>query len=207
MVIDTAFFHDVCIKILYGCLVVVTFVLLERLVFLGILGMASRRIGRVIRDWRRKPSQSSLPEIPGKDVVSSSLAEYVEAQRQPGVSRGRIEDLSAELYIRVNDRVGARLWLLDTIITAAPLLGLLGTILGIMDTFNALSSGGISDPAAVSRGIAAALLATAVGILTALFGLVAHNVIHRNADVLTERFKTFLLSMTRIETTDTAPAE
>ena len=207
MVIDTAFFHDVCIKILYGCLVVVTFILLERLLFLGFLGMATRRVSRAVRDWRLKPSQTALPEISGNDIVSASLVEYAEAQRQPGVTRGRIEDLSAELFIRVNTRLGARLWLLDTVITAAPLLGLLGTILGIMDTFNALSSGGISDPASVSRGIAAALLATAVGILTALYGLVAHNVIHRNADILTEKFKTFLLSMTRVEPTGTAPAE
>ena len=101
------------------------------------------------------------------------------------------------MFLHVNDRVGARLWLLDTIVTAAPLIGLLGTILGIMDTFNALSAGGISDPAAVSRGIAAALLATAIGIFTALYGLVGFNILHRQSDVITERFKGFLLAATR----------
>ena len=78
--------------------------------------------------------------------------------------------------------------------TAAPLLGLLGTILGIMDTFNALSAGGISDPAAVSRGIAAALLATAIGIGTALYGLLGHNLLHRMADHITEEFKGLILA-------------
>jgi biopolymer transport protein ExbB len=66
-----------------------------------------------------------------------------------------------------------------------------------MDTFNALSSGGISDPAAVSRGIAAALTATAIGIGTALLGLVAHNLLHRQADVLIDGFKGALLAATR----------
>ena len=96
----------------------------------------------------------------------------------------------------VDGRVQARLWILDTVVTAAPLLGLLGTILGIMDTFNALSSGGISDPAAVSRGIATALLATAVGIGTALYGLLGHNVLHRAADDLIEGVKSLLLQTT-----------
>ncbi|MFX9008111.1 MotA/TolQ/ExbB proton channel family protein, partial [Acinetobacter baumannii] len=91
------------------------------------------------------------------------------------------EDLSTSVYMHISTRITARLWVLDTIVTAAPLLGLLGTILGIMDTFQALSAGGISDPAAVSRGIAAALLATAIGIGTALYGLLAHNVLHRIA--------------------------
>jgi biopolymer transport protein ExbB len=93
--------------------------------------------------------------------------------------------------------ISARLWVLDTIVTAAPLLGLLGTILGIMDTFSALSAGGISDPAAVSRGISAALLATAIGIGTALFGLLGHNILHRISDVILEEFKSFLLLSTR----------
>ncbi len=92
--------------------------------------------------------------------------------------------------------MNARLWILDTIVTAAPLLGLLGTILGIMQTFTALAAGGVSDPAAVSRGIGTALLATAVGIGTALYGLIALNLLSRQAEYLIDRFKTFLLRST-----------
>ena len=113
------------------------------------------------------------------------------------ISRNRIEDKSAALYLEMDGLISARLWVLDTIVTAAPLLGLLGTILGIMDTFSALSAGGISDPAAVSRGISAALLATAIGIGTALFGLLGHNILHRISDVILEEFKSFLLLSTR----------
>ena len=93
--------------------------------------------------------------------------------------------------------MSARLWILDTIVTAAPLLGLLGTIFGIMETFNALAGGGISDPAAVSRGIGTALIATAIGIATALLGLLGNNVLNRRAQVMTEDFKALLLSLTR----------
>jgi biopolymer transport protein ExbB len=124
------------------------------------------------------------------------MAEYDEVQHRPGVTRAQVEDLSMALYLDVEGKVTSRLWVLDTVVTAAPLLGLLGTILGIMDTFNALSSGGISDPSAVSRGIASALLATALGIGTALFGLLGHNILHRQADNLSEAFKGYLLRAT-----------
>jgi hypothetical protein len=62
-------------------------------------------------------------------------------------------------FIAMDKKASARLWILDTIVTAAPLLGLLDTIFGIMETFNALAAGGVPDPAAVSRGTGTALVA------------------------------------------------
>lgn len=193
--IDTAYFHEVCINVLYGCLVLLTFVLLERLVYFAIMRV---KVGRVRAgvNANGEMAPGSIPK--GNGLFAYSVREYVDAQKEASVSRERIEDLSTSVYMHVSTRITARLWVLDTIVTAAPLLGLLGTILGIMDTFQALSAGGISDPAAVSRGIAAALLATAIGIGTALYGLLAHNVLHRISDVILEEFKGFLLAATRI---------
>ncbi|WP_159727256.1 MotA/TolQ/ExbB proton channel family protein [Methylosinus sp. Ce-a6] len=195
MPIDHAFFHEICIDILYACLVLLAFVLIERLVYYALLTLRSRRISAAIE--AHALGTSTTPKPFGADELSRSFAEYVAAQNEPGCTRARVEDLSSALFIRVDAKVSARLWILDTIVTAAPLLGLLGTILGIMDTFNALSSGGVSDPAAVSRGIAAALVATAVGIGTALVGLIAHNLLHRQADVIIDGFKSVLLAATR----------
>ena len=124
------------------------------------------------------------------------MDEYLTFQRHDGVPRTRVDDLSTALVLRMESRVNARLWVLDTIVTAAPLLGLLGTILGIMQTFTALAAGGVSDPAAVSKGIGTALLATAVGIGTALYGLLGYNLLNRQAEYLSDRFKTFLLRTT-----------
>lgn len=194
MPIDHAFFHGLCIDVLIGALAVLGFVVIERLVYYGLLGLRCRAIGAALRGGAG--STRTAPAIGGGDVLGRSLAEYIAAQRDPAITRARVEDLSAALFLQVDGRVQARLWMLDTIVTAAPLLGLLGTILGIMDTFNALSSGGISDPAAVSRGIAAALVATAVGIGTALVGLLGHNLLHRQAEHITEAFKGFLLRAT-----------
>jgi biopolymer transport protein ExbB len=64
---------------------------------------------------------------------------------------------------------------LDTMITAAPLLGILGTVIGIIHSFDMLGKAGIQDPQAVTAGIAQALLTTAAGLLIAIFTLFPYN--------------------------------
>ncbi|WP_018411385.1 MotA/TolQ/ExbB proton channel family protein [Methyloversatilis thermotolerans] len=192
------FLHAVTINVLYACVAVLTFVIIERMAYYGHLTRRRARIAKSIEAAVKADAGSPLPDLPpGNDVLTRAMQEYVDVQRKGEVTRSRIEDLSAALFLRVDGSINRGLWILDTIVTAAPLLGLLGTILGIMDTFQALSAGGVSDPSAVSRGIGSALLATAIGIGTALYGLVGHNILHRLGECITEDFKSFLLETTR----------
>ncbi len=64
---------------------------------------------------------------------------------------------------------------LDTIITLAPLLGLLGTIIGMIDSFGIMADQGIGQPHAVTGGVAEALICTAGGIVVAVIALVPYN--------------------------------
>lgn len=64
---------------------------------------------------------------------------------------------------------------LDTIITLSPLLGLLGTIIGMINSFQIMSSAGMGQPHAVTGGVAEALIATATGITVAVITLIPYN--------------------------------
>jgi len=65
--------------------------------------------------------------------------------------------------------------ILDTIITLSPLLGLLGTIIGMINSFQVMSVAGMGQPHAVTGGIAEALIATATGIVVAVVTLIPYN--------------------------------
>lgn len=69
----------------------------------------------------------------------------------------------------------AYLPVLRTIVNIAPLLGLLGTIAGMIGSFRAASQGGLSNPTQILGGISEALISTATGITLAVVGFVFYN--------------------------------
>lgn len=67
------------------------------------------------------------------------------------------------------------LWVLETVVTAAPLLGLVGTIVGMMDSFKLIGGSGLVNPTGITGGVAQALIATTLGLIIALIALFAFN--------------------------------
>lgn len=84
------------------------------------------------------------------------------------------ERVLQEALMRQAPTLDRRLWVLDTVVTLAPLLGLLGTILGMFHAFKVLGAPGTA-PTAVTGGVAEALVATACGLFIAIIGLLAYN--------------------------------
>ena len=91
-------------------------------------------------------------------------------------------EMSATAELRRAERFLA---ILDTIITLAPLLGILGTVVGIIQSFDMLSlSATVEDPQAVTGGIAQAMITTATGLTIAIAALIPHNWFRALADGL-----------------------
>lgn len=72
-------------------------------------------------------------------------------------------------------RMRRHMGVIDTMITVAPLLGILGTVTGIISSFDMLGVSGIDDPRAVTAGIAEALITTAAGLMIAIPSVIPYN--------------------------------
>ncbi|MGB0910271.1 MAG: MotA/TolQ/ExbB proton channel family protein [Nitrospirales bacterium] len=88
------------------------------------------------------------------------------------------------------------LTVLDTIITLGPLLGLLGTIVGMIDSFGIMAESGLGQPHAVTGGVAEALICTAAGIFVAVTTLIPYNYLQAKVERETARIEQYA---TRLE--------
>lgn len=91
---------------------------------------------------------------------------------------------------------------LDTIVTLSPLLGLLGTIIGMIDSFQIMALSGMGQPHAVTGGVAEALIATATGIAVAVMALIPYNYFLARVEKETETIEHYA---TRLEMALTLP--
>lgn len=102
--------------------------------------------------------------------VGRFLAEGI-TQRDYGFSES-LEEAGQQII----SRLGKRLSILDTMVTLAPMLGILGTVTGIIGSFHLLGTAEAgADPASVSVGIAEALVTTATGLIVSMTALVPFN--------------------------------
>ena len=85
--------------------------------------------------------------------------------------------------------------ILDTIIMVAPLLGILGTVVGIIFSFDMLGESGIGDPRAVTGGIAQALISTASGLTIAITTVLPFNYFTSRIDSAAQAIEKYATSL------------
>lgn len=124
------------------------------------------------------------------------VARVLSVAARMGGERGR-DELTASLdetIMREAPRVDRFLWVLDTIVTLAPLLGLFGTIVGMFHAFQVLSNPG-NAPTQVTGGVAQALVATASGLFVAMIGLLFFNGLHNRVRLVVHQLETLKVSL------------
>nr|WP_321459478.1 MotA/TolQ/ExbB proton channel family protein [uncultured Cohaesibacter sp.] len=122
--------------------------------------------------------------------AAQDLRYHIEKRKKAGANREQIEE-SVTLVVRGflrQARTGFRL--LELIVTAAPLLGLLGTVLGMIDAFQAMqASGDAVNPSDLAGGIWVALITTAAGMVIALCAMVVHALLDSLVESLRYRLE------------------
>lgn len=116
---------------------------------------------------------------------NSPLAQvFLAALRSAGRSREQIKAVVEETGRREAAPLQRFLGLMGTIATISPLLGLLGTVLGMIRAFNVIASQGMGTPATLGGGISEALVTTAAGMTVAIPVILAHRYLSSKLDQL-----------------------
>ena len=149
------------------------------------LGIAPNDIlNRSLREWRKGHWHEAtillerLPKQPAARVMDTAMQGLM-AQHPESMIREEVTRIAKNHIERL------RSWLraLELVASLSPLLGLLGTVLGMIEAFQRLETAGNQvDPALLSGGIWQALLTTAVGLIVAIPALVAHQWLDRRVD-------------------------
>lgn len=107
-----------------------------------------------------------------------------EILRSVGCTRDVLEDAMQEAILRELPRLERFLPTLSVLAAIAPLLGLLGTVTGMINTFQSITIFGTGNPRMMSGGISEALITTQVGLAVAIPIMVAHHLLERRVDAI-----------------------
>ncbi len=192
--------------IMFALLLVALTVIIERFYFLhGVIrtgSVFSEEIKKILKsDGGLEKAKSYCSENPG--IFSSLL---LVGFNNICLTKDERDEVMTEEAMKHTREMERYMWVIDTLITMAPLLGLLGTIIGIMVSFNIISKTGVSDPTAITGGVALALLNTASGLVIAIISLGFFNYfqnkilsIKKQMEYVTLQFENFI---TRNDLTD-----
>jgi biopolymer transport protein TolQ len=124
-------------------------------------------------------SLSQRPNSGAASLFVSAMREWKRSFQNPSASfRGLHARLDKVLDVSIAheiERLESNLLFLATVASAAPFVGLFGTVLGIMHSFSSIAGSKNTSLAVVAPGIAEALLATAIGLFAAVPALIAYN--------------------------------
>lgn len=131
-------------------------------------------LGQEVRNWaaRGKLDPGHIQSLRANSPLGALLAAALEARNRPRDQiRERIEDAGRHLVHRMERFLNA----LGTIASAGPLLGLLGTVVGMIQMFLGILDHGVGDVNQLAGGIGKALVCTATGMIVAIPALMFHR--------------------------------
>ncbi len=137
-------------------------------------------VQRVLEMLRRRRLTAAIEVCNAHDEIGASVirAGLNKAGAGREVIRESFENAGRIAYQELTRGLGV----LATVASISPLLGLMGTVTGLIRAFRVISSQGIGDPQALSGGISEALITTVAGLIVAIPTLVVHNYFARRVE-------------------------
>lgn len=156
------------------CSAIALAIILERFWTLRMKAVVPPGLGAEVREWARsrKLDPEHLNALRTNSPLGELLAAALSVRNRPReVIKERVEDTGRHVVHRMERFLGA----LGTIALVSPLLGLLGTVFGLIRMFFAVMVSGVGDPLKMAGGIGEALVCTASGLCVAIPAYVFHR--------------------------------
>ena len=173
-------------------LLVALTVIIERTRFLSNMQSGGEALIMMLKQEAGKKDSLALTDKQSR-LPHARLFEILHAESKDA-DRSSLNDQLEEAIMHEVPTLDQSLWMLDTVITLAPLLGLFGTIIGMFNAFHALGDV-MNDATQVTGGIAEALIATASGLFIAMLGLVFFNALYTRVRVILHQLETIKIMM------------
>jgi biopolymer transport protein ExbB len=169
----------VMIPILLLALVAVVVILLKAAQLLRVPKPSKKRVNELLESVKRRDFTAAAEKAQGIDgPMGEMLRAGVEHAREP---KALVEEVMYERTLETRLSLQRFLSFLAICAAAAPLLGLLGTVTGIINTFELITVFGTGDPKTLSGGISEALITTKFGLIVAIPALLMHALLSRMA--------------------------
>ena len=160
---------------LLACSVLVVAVALERAWTLrGVIAHATGLAGQLAPALGRGDVQGARGTL-GSGPVTPARRIFTDILADPGRERAELERIADERQFEEAQDAGANLWILGTIASAAPFIGLFGTVMGIIRAFHTMAVAGTGGFGVVAAGISEALIATALGLAVGILAVILYN--------------------------------
>lgn len=166
--------------VITGLSVLTLAIVLLKLMQFGRLGLGTRGfIETALAAWNAGEADRALSLLSStRNPIARTMERAIRGKEDRAVERHDLEEDAARDGAAQIASLRSYLRFLELIATVSPLLGLLGTVLGMIDAFQALEAAGSRvNPAILSGGIWVALLTTAAGLIVAIPATAAHNVL------------------------------
>jgi len=175
------------------CSVIALAIIIEKFITLGAIERKSDRFISTMQEILKSNDDDNKKInriIALCEMTPSPLAHILQAGiKKKGREKTEIKEAIQDAGSSEVPYLERHLRILGTIITVSPLLGLLGTVMGMIKAFNVISVQGVGQPGALAGGIAEALITTAVGLSIAIPSLVFYNYFTHRTDRLIRKLE------------------
>lgn len=166
-----------------GCSIIAAGIVLERLWTLQPKRVLPVNLARQVREWisNDQLDPAHLQRLHASSPLGQMLATGLANRHQPReVIKESIEDVGRHAVHELERYLSP----LGTIAAISPLMGLLGTVIGMIKVFAAITANGVGNPGVLAGGISEALITTAAGLSVAIPALIAYRYLRARVDGL-----------------------